>query len=360
MRYKLAAPDPDKATLVLSMPERVFIAAFLSVAAAVCLLLGLAFAVSGDGPDDRLQALCFLGFGLFCFSATFLFLTQLRPPRRIVMDNGAGQLVIGDGQPAGAVPYAGIRGISVCPSVIQRIAGHSVGVDLARGGRIELYVTRSRDRAYAFRDAVAGRVRLTSAVAGASTRDAPAAQGAPSPRPGVFTFGWARKTRPASLAISIVVLLSFAAGLAGSRPFASGPGAWIAALAFGAFFLIAAAVGILRTLGERMSIHMDDRSLQFHRRSPLSRGSSFSLPLAQIAMVDFSMLLSRVATRITFLKADEVEKFGSYRQGTFPPAETVGMIGFLRGLPHIDVSALPPSRRFFLAETIRERLQQPG
>ena len=361
MRYKLASSDQNKVVLIFTMPERAFIIGFLTITAAACLLAGLAFAVSSGGEDDRLRALCLTGFGLFCFSAIFLFVAQFRPPRSLVFDNSAGLLVIHDRKDkvSGEVPYARIAGFSVCPSVSERILSHSVGLDLARGGRIELFATRRADRAKAFRDALDRRVTLSAAQASASGATRPIANDAldfTHPQPGVLAYEWSRRTRPMSLVVSLLVLLSFLGALVGSRPFASGPVGWIAALAFGAFFALAAAVSVLRTIGEHMSIRIDGRSLEFRRRSLLSRGSSFSLPLAQIAVVDFSMSLSQVATRITLLKVGEVRQLISYRQGTFRPAETIDMIGFLRRLPQIDVSALPAGQRFSLSEAIREKL----
>jgi hypothetical protein len=351
MRYKLASADADRLTLAFSMPERGLIIGFLAVAAAVCLLMGLAYAVSDD-PGDGLRALCFSGFGLFCLSAIFLFVTQFTPPRRLVFDNAAGRLLVHDrkDQAGEEVPYTGIRGFSVYPSFSQRVLSHSVGIDLARGGRIELYAPRSEAKATSFRDTLAKGVTLSSAAQRA------AANGPDQPRPGVLELAWSRKTRPLSLVVSLLVLLSFVGALVDSRPFASGPGAWVAALAFGAFFLLAAVIGVLRTLGEHMSLRVDERTFQFSRRSSLSRGATISLPLSQIAAVDFSMILSRVATRITLLRAEDVEKFTSWRQGTFRPTETVDMFRFLRQLPQVDVSALPASQRFSLAEAIRERL----
>lgn len=86
---------------------------------------------------------------------------------------------------------------------------------------------------------------------------------------------------------------------------ATGPTAYIVAVAFGGFFFIAALVGILWTMGER--------------------------------------------TRM--------ERFVRYRQGTFSPIETPGLISFLRGLPRIDVSALPPADRLALAVLIRDAVR---
>jgi hypothetical protein len=68
------------------MPERPLVVVFLAAAAAVCLLLGIAFAIpegtptgysasSGACPGGSLRAVCFFGFGLFCLCAIFLFRT---------------------------------------------------------------------------------------------------------------------------------------------------------------------------------------------------------------------------------------------------------------------------------------------
>jgi hypothetical protein len=165
------------------------------------------------------------------------------------------------------------------------------------------------------------------------------------------------KAHPFSLVVSLVVLLSFLAAIVGTRPFATGPGAYAVAVAFGAFFLLAALAGIFRTIGERMEVRIRRGSLDFSRRSALTRPRSFALTLSQVASVDFSMSFSRIGTRIVFLRPDEVERFVRCRQGTFSPAEVPGLISFLRGLPRIDVSGLPPADRLALAELIREAVQ---
>ena len=364
MRYRIRSSDSRRVVLGFSMPERPLVILLLAVVSLVCLLLGLAYAVSSENPGDPLRALSFTGFGLFCFSAIFLFSNAYATdfPSRLVFENDLGRLDLFDRKGAliGSVPYDGIAELSICRTVDERVARHSLGIDLVRGGRWELYTSQDRRKVEAFRDSILAAVKL-AARAG---RDAAAAEASAADRlaldraqPGVLRFAWRRRTHPFSLAVSLVVLLSFLAAVVGTRPFASGPGAYAVAVAFGAFFLLAALVGILRTIGERMEVRMGRGSLDFSRRSALTRARSFTLTLSQVASVDFSMSLSRIGTRIIFLQLSDVERFVGYRQGTFSPAEVPGLITFLRGLPRIDVSALPPPDRLALAELIREAVQ---
>ena len=364
MRYRIReGADAERTVLVFSMPERPLIIVFLALVSAVCLLTGLAFAVSNAAADDALRALAFTGLGLFCLSAIFLFTSGFVPPRMLIFDSGAARLAVCDrrGHVDCAVPYAGISGFSTYPSVSERILRHSVGIDFTHGGRWELYSSRNEGRARDFQEELSRRVRLSRASASAPVPE-PAGervQGLERETDGVQRLSWRRKTRPAQLVVSLIVLLSFAAAVVGSRPLASGAGGWIVALAFAAFFVAAAVVGILRTLGEVTSVTISRTSLEVRRGSPLTRPFSFSLPLSRIAVVDFSQSLSRAATRITFLRADEVEKFTSWRQGTFPPSSAFDMLRFLRSIPHVDVSALAPAERLAVAEWIREALQRP-
>ena len=363
MRYRIRTSDTRRVVLRLSMPERPLVVLFLVLVSFVCMLLGLTFAFSGENPGDPLRALSFTGFGLFCLSAIFLFSSAYVPafPSRIEFDNDLGQLELFDraGKPTGAVPYRGIAGFSICRAVDDRVARHSLGIDLVRGGRWELYASQNRKKVKAFRDSVTMAVKL-GAYAGAAT----SVEALPADRlalertqPGVLRFAWRRKSHPLSLTVSLVVLVSFVAAILGTRPFATGPAAYAVAAAFGGFFLLAALVGILRTIGERMEVRIGRGSLDVSRRSAFTRPRSFTLTFPQIAAVDFSMSFSRIGTRIVFLQPSEVERFVRYRQGTFSPEETPGLISFLWGLHRIDVSALPPADRLALAELFREAVQ---
>jgi hypothetical protein len=364
MRYRIRSSDSHRVVLTFSMPERPLVILLLAAVSLVCLLLGLAYAVSPENPGDPLRALSFSGIGLFCLSAIFLFSTAYVTafPSRLVFENDLARLELFDrkGASIDSIPYDGIAGFSVCRSVDDRVARHSFGFDMVRGGRWELYASQDRRKVKAFGDSMTSTVKLgaraagNAAVARLSTAGRLALDRA---KPGELRFAWRRKAHPFSLVVSLVVLLSFLAAIVGTRPFATGPGAYAVAVAFGAFFLLAALAGIFRTIGERMEVRIRRGSLDFSRRSALTRPRSFALTLSQVASVDFSMSFSRIGTRIVFLRPDEVERFVRCRQGTFSPAEVPGLISFLRGLPRIDVSGLPPADRLALAELIREAVQ---
>jgi len=279
MRYRIRSSSADKVVLRLSMPERPLIIIFLILVGAVCLLSGLVYALSGTNPGDPLRALGFIGFGLFSFSALLLLSRGYDFPRQLFFMNDSGWLeaVNREGKNMGTIPYRGIGGFTVL-------------------------------RAAARTSEPPATVRL-----GVDRSD-----------PGTLRFGWKRKSHPGSLALALVVLFSFLAALVGTRPFAAGPGAWLAAVAFGAFFLVTAVVKVVQTAGERMELTV--------------RGGSREL-------------------RRTRLQPPDVEQFVRYRQGTFGPAEAPGMISFLRKLPAMDVSAIPWAERLALAELIRREVQ---
>jgi len=135
---------------------------------------------------------------------------------------------------------------------------------------------------------------------------------------------------------------------------AAGPGGYGVAVGFAVLFLIIAAVSLLRTIGEHMEVRLGRGILEYRRHSALTRPKGITRALSQVAAVDFSLSFSRAAMGIVILQPQEVEQFVRYRRGTFGPGEVPGLVGFLRGLPRIDVSALDLDQRLALAELIRE------
>ena len=237
-----------------------------------------------------------------------------------------------------------------------------MGMELRSGGRWELYVSRSAVRAGAFCDELSRRVDLAHAPA--ETPDPVAISHGPllveRPKSDVLQFSWSRRTKPREFILSLIVLLSFAAILLGIKPFGVGPKSWIVACALAAFFLCLTLASIVRTIGERLTVRISQTSIEFERRAALSKVKAFSLRRSQVAVVDFSLLLTRAATQITLLRPEEVESFVTIRQGTFSPSDTLGMMGFLRKLSKIDVSALPTRERLRLAEALRGAVLQAG
>ncbi len=354
MKYRLRAQSPARIVLTFSMPERVFIIVFLSLVSFVGVIGGLAYALSAQDPGDPFRAICFGGVGLFCLSAIVLVASSRTHQFRLVFDNGSGWLTVVDprGESSAAIPYSGISGFSVCRTVDERMSRHSAGMDLARGGRWELYAPTDERRAAAYRDRVAAAIELDAAVL---QRPTPVRELTPERLTGNrIRYSWKRKTRPVPLAISFLVLISFDAALVGTRPLASGPAAFAVALGFGAAFLLAAVVSVLRTLGQRVSVEIERNTISVERGAALVRTERFAVPFSQVAQVDLSMTFSSTTTRVVLLRPGEVEKFTRYRQGTFPPSETLGMVSFLRGLRRIDVTALPTVDRITLAEALRE------
>ena len=365
MRYRIRSSDGRRLVLAFSMPERPLLILFLAIVCLVCLVVGLAYAVSPERPGDSLRALSFIAFGLFCFSAIFLFANAYTRafPSEMVFDNEKSQLDLRDrrGMPVGEVPYAGISGFSVCRAVDNRVVRHSLGMELARGGRWELFSSQRKDRVEAFYRAVKEAVRLgpTGAGAGQAPVDSLAVDRSED---GVLRVAWKRSAHAARLILSLAVLVSFVTALVGIRPFTAGPGAYLVAVIFGAAFLATALVSIARTIGERMEVRLGRGALEYRHRSALARPRGFHRPLSQVAAVDLSMSFSRIATRIVVLRPQEVEQFVRYRQGLFGPAEVPGLAGFLRDLARIDVSTLELRQRLALAELIRQTVsgQRPA
>jgi len=357
MRYRIGPADASRTILDLRFPERPLVIIFLSLVALVCLLAGLAFAIgdeSAASPADSLRAVCFIGFGLFSLCAIFLFSTGVVFPRRLLFDNSEGWLLIQDARGAaeGAIPYDGIAGFSVYRAVAGGIVRHSAGMDLRRGGRWELYASRSNEKARLFTQQLASKVRLQAQPKARPSGWAPF----PS-RPaadGSVLFEWQRQTRPGAMVISIVAIVSFAAALIGVRPLAGGPVAAAVSTGFALLLVAAAAAGILRTAGQRTVIEVGRGTVRWTRRGAFVRERSFTAAVGDIAMIDLSLTFSRAETAISLLRATEVELFGRYRQGTFGPGEVPGILSFLRALRRIDVSGLPPGRRLALAEALRE------
>ena len=376
MRYRIASSEPRGLTLVLSMPERVLIIVILVVAAAIGLLIALAFVVSAETQDDRFRALVSAGVGLFCLSGLLLFVRGFAPPGKIELDNTAARAVVFDrkGRAEAEIPYSGLKGFSVCPVLSERILGYSVGIELERGGRWELYVSRSRERAQAFLDELSRGATLAAARAPTTAGpavDATADPAALVPRPDsplhrehpsadTLEYRWERKTPVRDLVTSMMVVMSFAAILVGSLPFASGLASRIVMVALAVLLVGFSVVTIARTARERKTVRIGRISIEYQRQSPLSRPSSFSIPRSQVAMVDFSLRLARVATSITFLRAGEVETFVRARQGTFAPSDTLSLVRFLGKLPRIDVSSLPMKERMELAEALRAAVGPGG
>ncbi|HTO22402.1 MAG TPA: hypothetical protein VMQ10_07945 [Spirochaetia bacterium] len=374
MRYRIRTSDDHRLVLAFSMPERPVVIVILALLSLVCLVVGLAYVLSPEAPGDSLRALSFTAFGLFCLSAIFLFANSYARafPMQMVFDNGAGQLELRgrSGARIGSVPYAGISGFSVIRAVDNRVVRHSAGLELARGGRWELYASQQRGPVDVFQRAVSAAVHLKAAGAGASagTTPAPADALATGNGPsrlvvdragdGTLRLSWRRAAHPGQLILSLVVLLLFVGALAGTRPFAQGLGAYLVAVIFGAFFLVVALVGILRTMGDRLEILLRRGALEYRHRSALTRPRGFTRPLSQVAAVDFSMSFSRITTGIVVLQPQEVEQFVRYRQGTFGLSEVPGLARFLRGLARIDVSALELEQRLALAELIRETVSR--
>ncbi len=360
MRYRIASSGAKRTELVLSMPEKPLLTAFLILASVACLVTGLAFALAADAHGDAATAVGFLGFGLFCLCALFFLAGGLPYPARLAFDNTRGWLSAHDRRGAllGAVPYNGITGVSLMRSVSERILRHSAGLDLKRGGRWELYASRSEERAQAFRDALAAGLRLSTVPTEA-----------PGPVPGLVPergsdggvrYSWRRKPRPLPLAVSLAAGAGFAAALAGIGAFSSNIATSVVALGFAAVLVSAAAVSLLRAAGERLEVHVYRGTVSYHKSSLFTRGKGFSMGLPRVAAVDLSFSFTRVESAISLLAPEEVEPFRRYRQGTFSPSETLEMLSFLRSLHRIDVSALPFGQRLGLAEAIREALTSPA
>ena len=371
MRYRIlpSAAAPGQTLLAFRMPERAVLTAILGVASGICLIVSLAYGLGSDQPSDGLRALCFLGFGLFCFSAIFLVRNPPPYPAFLHFDNDAGLLGLLDGsrRTAMAVPYADLRGLTLRRTYAGGVVVHSVGIDLARGGRWELLGSQKESRARRFLEALEGRVDLRargSPSSGLSSGGSePHASAIDLPglerSGGGLRFRWRRKTRPSALAVSLLAVVGFAVALFAVQPFATGPVGYALAVGFAVLLLGASAAAILGTIGERCELEIARGSVRWSKRSALSRGRSFEIPTGQIAAVDLSFTFSRAETSITLLRPAEVERFTAYRDGAFRPLDAIGMVGFLRSLARIDVSALAVDRRFMLAEVVREAISRP-
>jgi hypothetical protein len=337
------------------MPERPFVIAVLAVMSVVCLLLGLSYAIPDNpGPGDGLRAVCLIGFGLFALCAISLFRAGIVFPARLVFDNTRGWMTTRGvrGRIEGSVPYSGISGFTVRRTVADAVASWSVGIDLSRGGRWELYESRRKVRADEFVGELSRLVDLRAPV-----KERPAGEGDLTPvgsRDGVATFAWRRRTRPGTMIVAVLVVASFAAALFAVRPFADGVAASAVAAAFGVLLVLVTAAGIARTAGEKVTVEAGPRAITWRRSSALTREKGFSVPTADIASVDLSLTFARTQTAISLLRPSEVDQFIRYRQGTFGPGEVPAMLQLLRGLRRIDVSALAPGHRFALAEALRE------
>jgi hypothetical protein len=335
------------------MPERVPIIIMLAAGGLVGLLGGLVVALSSQDASGQIRTLSFLGVGVFCLSALFLFAGSSVFPRSLSFDNGTGWLTVPD-RPgvAAAIPYDGISGITVCRTIDDRIARFGAGIDLARGGRWELYTSTDQRRAERYAEQLRGLLDLKAPV-----RERPQVTTGLTPQPSgadSVLYAWKRRTKPSALILSFLVIASFDAIIVGAWPRSSGPVGQVAAIVIGAAFLLGALLLVLRSLGQRVGVDIGRGTITVEQRSPLTRARVFSVPLSQIAQVDLTMRFSRAATRISLIRPDEVGTFLRYRQGTIPPRETLTLVPFLRGLADIDVSALPVPDRIVLAEALRE------
>jgi hypothetical protein len=342
------------------MPERPVYITLLAVVGSVCLLLGLAFAIPGEEPGNPAAAVGLIGFGLFCLSAVFFVAAGLPYPARLIMDNAAGWLTLGDRRGAllGAVPYDGISGVSLLRTRAGGIMRHSVGLDFRGGGRWELYASRAQGRARRFAEELGSRVSLGAAVGEPpGSTPVPAARALPG---GGTLYAWRRRQRVLPFAASLAAVLGFAAALVGVRPFTSGPAASAVALASAVLLLCVTAWGLIRATGERHEVEVTAGAVRSARRSALGRESGFTAPLSTIAAVDLSFSFTRMETAISLLGPGDVEPFTRYRQGAFPAAEALPIVAFLRGLRRIDVSALPAGERLGLAEALRSAVTAGG
>ena len=132
-----------------------------------------------------------------------------------------------------------------------------------------------------YRDSLAAAVTLDATV---QQRPTPGRELTPERLTGNrVRYSWTRKTRPVPLAISLLVLVSFDVALVGIRPYASGPAAYAVALGFGAAFLVAAVVSVLRTLGQRVSVEIDRSTISVESSAALARPARFTIPISQVA-----------------------------------------------------------------------------
>ncbi|HTO23858.1 MAG TPA: hypothetical protein VMQ10_15400, partial [Spirochaetia bacterium] len=92
MRYRIRASSGRAVELALSTPERPLLLIVLSLFSAVCLLVGLVYALAATDSADPLRALMFTGLGLFFLSAIFLLPGAFAFPARLVFDSEAAVL----------------------------------------------------------------------------------------------------------------------------------------------------------------------------------------------------------------------------------------------------------------------------
>ncbi len=293
-------------------PERVPIIVILALVSIVGVLVGLEEALPSPDAADPLQALCFGGVGLFCFSAIFLITSSHSFPHRLVFDNGTGWLTVLDRLGGAAIPYDGISGITVSRTVDDRMTRFSAGIDLARGGRWELYASSDQRRADRYADTLRRLLDLDTAV-----RERPQVAVGLTPErsaPDSVRYSWKRRTNPAALAMAFLVLVSFDAILIGVGPRASGPVGYGVALGIGGALLLGALISVLRSMGQRIAVEIGRTEIRVEQRSTLTKARNYSVPVSQIARVDLSMMFSRTTTRISLIRPHEVETFLRYGQ----------------------------------------------
>jgi hypothetical protein len=358
VRYRITSAAEGRTVLTLAAPERASLVTLLVLIGLFCLLTGLAYALPDGGKADPLRALFFIGFGLFCFCAMFFAVAGIPFPKRLVFDDPTGWLYaeISRGKPERAVPYGGIAGFSLREARRDTMNLHSAGIDIRMGGRWELYAARRPDAPKRFLDALSSSVHLGSPTLG----DPPAPLEMKETRfaDGKRRFEWSRRARALPLAASLVTLISFSAAFAGIRPLASGAGAYLIAFSFLVVLLSATAVGAIRAAGERVRVEVDPGSVSWRRRSLFAREKGFTVPTSDIRAADLSSSFARMESAVSLLRAEDLERFNSYRQGTLPPLEAMRIPAFLRSLRRIDVSALGLGDRVLLAEAIRSLLRE--
>jgi hypothetical protein len=353
MRYRIVSSKDGRTILTLSMPERAIVVILLVIIGLFCLMVGVGYTIPDGGGMDPMRALFFIGFGLLCFCAIFFLSTGTVLPKRLVFDDAEGWLLTEDrkGGREKAIPYGGIAGFSVAAARRDTMNLHSVGIDVGKGGRWELYTSRHAIAAEHFKEALLATVQLDSPTIG--ERAAPTGMTGTKLPGGKVRFEWKRRARPVSLVASLVTLLSFCGTFAAIRPLVSGTAAYVIALAFVTVLLAVVAAGAVRTAGERMRVEVDPKTVSWWKSSAFIREKARSMRIAEIASVDLSFSFARMESAVALLHADEIERFTRYRQGTFSPVEAFGILRFLRSLTRIDVSALALGDRVALAEAIR-------
>lgn len=358
MRYRITSAAEDRTILRLVVPERASLVILLVLVGLFCLVTGLAYTLPDGGNADPLRALFFIGFGLFCFCAIFFMAAGIPIPKRLIFDDSTGWLYaeISRGRLEKAIPYGGIAGFSLAEARRDTMNLHSAGIDIRMGGRWELYAARRSEAPKRFLDALASSVHLGSPTLG----DPPSPLEMKENRfaGGKRRFEWKRRARALPLAASLVTLISFSAAFVGIKPLASGVGAYIVALSFLVVLLSAAVIGALRAAGERIRVEVDSGSVSWWRSSLFVREKGFAIRTSDIRAADLSFSFARMESAVSLLRAEDLERFSRYRQGTLSPLEAMRIPGFLRALRRIDVSALGLGDRVLLAEAIRSLLRE--